>query len=198
MHDLALSNTNIDGDHMGVLIFNTPELVGFQIMFKDVIGEDNMQVCLDFVQGLCDTAEDHPNVTMEGGGQWFFGATDEQALLDLLVDFADDQEYRFDGTLIADEYGGDYAAFHDAVEDPHHPTWEAAAEDALGQAWVMAALPERLYHSQDELLREAYRVRFQGIYTQQQIQDAIDAVKTAPEEDKKPGRVVNTLSVIYH
>jgi hypothetical protein len=176
VHDLLVSHMDINGDNAAVIIYNLPDMVGFQLMCGDDCNEIEIQEFDDFCRGLMEFAEDHikehGNITMQGG-DIFFAAQSEEPLLKFLVDFAAHNEFNFDCTGIRDEYGDDYKKFHASLDSSESVTWEEAAESALQCSWVMAVLPEKPYPTREAVLKEAYRIRHSGIYSVQQIEDAI-------------------------
>lgn len=183
IHDLAVMHYPISTEHMAVLIVNMDGLKGFQILFHDDCTEEERGAGMEFLEELEEAAVNNQGIVRDTDEGVFFGAENESILLDFLINFAAANDYDFNRDDVHLGYEGDFAAFHAQWPQKEHETWEEDARDALTMAWVLAALPEKIYPSQDLLLKEAYLTRYLGIYPEEQIRHAIETQKIARKRE---------------
>lgn len=174
VHDMGASNLPIDFSTLCVIIHNAKDYVGFQISLADDARPEEVFAYNEFGDTLDEVALTRLDIQTEKG-TYVYAAQSEQSLLDFVVAFGEEKDYTLDAREIGEHFQGDLKSFHASIQDQDCPTWRQSAKKALAMPWVMAALPERIYTSGDDLLREAYIARNVGIYTPDHIQHAIDA-----------------------
>lgn len=179
-HDLAVSSLGINAEKLALIIVNRPDVVGFQMMLHEDADQHDRDAFMAFYEELNDTALPREDIIRSTTTELFFGAQDESVLLDLLVTFAKMHDYDFNRWQIDEGYEGNFDAFHaqwGSDDQKRHRTWQEDAEDSLSMPWVMAALAEKTYPTRELLLKEVYRTRYLGIYSEDQIRNAIDTQK---------------------